>query len=69
MVGSKEIGLEINAEKTKCMIMSRDKRAGQNHNIKMGNTLCETVWQFKYLQTSVAYPNYIHEEIKSWNVC
>ena len=36
---SKEIGLEVNAEKTKYMVMSRDQNAGQNHNIKMGNTV------------------------------
>ena len=29
---SKEIGLEINAEKTKYMIMSRDQKEGQNIN-------------------------------------
>jgi hypothetical protein len=33
-VTSKEIGLEINAEKTKKMLMSRDQHARQNHNYK-----------------------------------
>jgi len=69
LVANEEIGLEINTEKTKCMFMSRDQHAGQNHNKKMGNTFCETVSQFKYLQISAADPNCIHEEIKSWNVC
>ena len=40
---SKETGLALNTEKTKCMVMPRDQHAGQNHNIKMGNTLCETL--------------------------
>jgi hypothetical protein len=30
---STEIGLEVNAEKTKYMIMFRDQNAGQNSNI------------------------------------
>ena len=34
---SKEIDLEVNAEKTKYMIMSRDQNAGQNDNIKIDN--------------------------------
>jgi len=34
---SKEIGLEVNVEKTKCMIVSRDQNAGKDHNIKIGN--------------------------------
>jgi hypothetical protein len=33
-VASKEIGLEVNAEKTKYMVKSRDQNAGQNHSIK-----------------------------------
>jgi hypothetical protein len=27
---SKEVGLEMNTEKTKCMLMSRSQKAGQN---------------------------------------
>jgi hypothetical protein len=34
-VASREIGLEVNADKSKYMIMSRDKKAGQNKNIKI----------------------------------
>jgi hypothetical protein len=35
VVASMEIGLEVNAYKTKYMIMPRDQSAGQFHNIKM----------------------------------
>jgi hypothetical protein len=34
---SKEVGLEVNVEKTKYMLMSRDQNAGQDRNIKIGN--------------------------------
>jgi hypothetical protein len=32
---TKEIGLEVNDNKFKCTVMSRDQNAGRNHNIKM----------------------------------
>jgi hypothetical protein len=32
---SKEVGLQVNAEKTKYMFLSRHQDAGQNHDIKM----------------------------------
>jgi hypothetical protein len=38
---SRDIGLEINAEKTKCMIMSRHTNSGQNQNIRIANELFE----------------------------
>jgi hypothetical protein len=34
---SKDVGLEVNVEKTKYMLVSRDQNAGQNPDIKMGN--------------------------------
>jgi len=37
IVTSKEIGLEVNADKTKYMVMSRDQNAGQSHNMKIDN--------------------------------
>jgi hypothetical protein len=49
VVVSKEIGLEVNAEKTKYVVMSRNQNAGQNHNIKIDNKSFERVEQFKYL--------------------
>jgi hypothetical protein len=35
LVGSKEIGLEVNADKTKNMVLSRDQNARQSQNIKI----------------------------------
>jgi hypothetical protein len=34
---SKEVGLEINSEKTKYMLLSRHQTAGQNYDMKIAN--------------------------------
>jgi hypothetical protein len=34
----KEFGLEVNTEKTKYMLLSRQQNAGQNHDIEIGKT-------------------------------
>ena len=60
VITGKEIGLEVNAEKTKCMVMSREQNAGQNGNIQIGNTFFKTVEQFKYLRTTLMNQNSIH---------
>jgi hypothetical protein len=65
VVASKEIGIEVNAEKTKYMVMSRNQNAGQNHNIKRDNKSFERVEQFKYLVTTLTNRNAIQEKIKS----
>jgi hypothetical protein len=44
---SRDIGLEINAEKTRYMIMSHPN-SGQNQNIRVANELFENVAKFKY---------------------
>jgi hypothetical protein len=61
---SKEVGLEANIEKTKYMLVSRDQNAGQNREIKTGNSSFESVSQFKYLRMTVATQNLIQKEIK-----
>jgi hypothetical protein len=35
LVASKENGLEVNADKTKYMVMSRDQNVAQSQNIKI----------------------------------
>ena len=42
-VSSKEIGLEEKTEKTRYMVISRDRHPRQNHDIKIGNKLFERV--------------------------
>jgi hypothetical protein len=60
----KEVGLELNSEKTKYMLMSR-KKAGQKHVIKIANRSFEGVIKFKYLGTTLTDQNCMQEEIKS----
>jgi hypothetical protein len=43
IVASKEMGLEVNANKTKNTVMSRDQKAGQSHKIKTENSSFESV--------------------------
>jgi hypothetical protein len=70
---SKEVGSEVNTEKTKYMLLSCPQNPRQNHDIKIGNRYFENVAQFKYLGTIVTNQNLIQEEIKrslnSGNAC
>ena len=52
LVATKEIGLELNAYKTKYMTVSRDQNAGRIHSMKMDNSSIERVEEFKYLGTT-----------------
>jgi hypothetical protein len=70
---SKEVGLEINVENTKYMLLSRHQNAGQDRDIKIANRSFENVSLFRYLGTTVANRNLIQDEIKrrlnSSNAC
>jgi hypothetical protein len=62
---SRDNGLEISAEKTKYMIMSRDLYSGQNQNMRTANESFENVAKLKYLGMSLTNQNDIQDEIKS----
>jgi sorting nexin-29 len=62
---SKKVGLEVNPEKTKYMLLSICQKAGQKQSIKEGNRFFENVAKFKHLGTTPTDQNCIHEEIKS----
>jgi hypothetical protein len=70
---SRDVGLEINVEKTKYMIMSRHQNSGQNQNIRIANESFENVAKFRYLGTTLTNQKDIHDEIKrrlnSGNAC
>ncbi|KAJ4443480.1 hypothetical protein ANN_05152 [Periplaneta americana] len=63
LAASKEIGLEVNPENTKYMIMSRDQNIVRNENIKIGNLSFEEVEKFKYLGATVTNINDTREKI------
>jgi hypothetical protein len=69
----KNVGLEINAEKTKYMIMSRHPNSEQNQNIRIANEPFENVAKLKYLGTTLTNQNDIRDEVKirlnSGNAC
>jgi hypothetical protein len=73
IVACKEVGLEINVEKNKYMLLSCHQNAGQNWYTKIANSSFGNVSQFKYLGTTVTNQNLIQEEIKkilnSGNAC
>jgi hypothetical protein len=62
---SRDIGLEINAEKTKYMIMSCHQNSGKKQNIRIANESFENVATFKYLGMILTNQNDIHDEMKS----
>jgi hypothetical protein len=62
---SRDIGLEVNGEKTEYMIMFHHSDSGQNQNIRITNEWFENVATFKHLWTTLTNQNDIHDEIKS----
>jgi hypothetical protein len=65
VVAIKETELELNADKTKCMVRSRDQNAGRSSSVKFDNSFFEIVEEFNYLGTTLTNQNSIQEEIKS----
>ena len=59
------IRLEVNADKTKYMVMSRYQNTGRNHNIMVDNSYIESVEFFKYFGATLTNQNVMQEKIKS----
>jgi hypothetical protein len=73
VVASKGIILQVNADKTRCMVLPQERRAGRNLNVEIDVNSFERIEKFKYLGTTVTSQNSIPEEIqsrvKSGNAC
>ena len=65
VAATREIGLEVSADKSKYMVMSRDQNAGRIHSVRIDNSTFGRVEEFKYLGTTLTNQNCIAEEIKS----
>jgi hypothetical protein len=63
---SKEVGLEINVEKTKYRL-SRPQNVGRNQDIKIANRPFQNMSQYSYLGTRVTDQTLILEKIKRLN--
>ena len=63
----------VYADKTKCMVISRDRNAGRSHSMKTDNSSFERVDEFRYLGTTLKNQNSVQEEtesrLKSGNAC
>jgi hypothetical protein len=46
---SKDVGLEVNSEKTMYMLMSRSQKLGQKHSMNIAKRSFEDVAKFRYL--------------------
>ena len=57
--------LEVNARRTKNMVMSREQNAGRIHSMKMHNSPIEMAVEFKYLGRTLTNQNSFQEELKS----
>ena len=64
-LATKEIGLKVNADKTKYMVMPREHTAGLSHTMKVDNSSIERGEEFKYLGKTLTNQKSIQEEIKS----
>ena len=65
VVAGRETGMEVNADRNKYMVMSRDQNAARSHSIKNDNSTFEKVEEFKYLGTTLRNQNSVQKEIKS----
>jgi len=59
-----EVGLEVNTEKTKCMVMSCHHNAGENRNLWFLK-IFPKCRNFIYFGTTVTDHNRVHEEVRS----
>ena len=73
VVASNEIRLEVNADKTKYMVVSRSQNAGRSQKRNIDSKSLGGVERFRYLGTALTNQNYLLEEtnsrLKSKNAC
>jgi hypothetical protein len=65
VAATRETGLQVSADKTKYMVMSRDQNSGRIHSVRIDNSAFERVEDLKYLGTTLTNQNSIAKVIKS----
>ena len=65
VVGSKEIGLEVNSDETKYIVMSRDQNVGRSHNVKIDNNSFERLEEFECLGTTLTIKILCREKLRA----
>jgi len=68
LVASKKTVPEVNADKTKYMIMPQDKNAGRSQYIEIDDSSLEREDEFQYVGTTYTNENFNQEQIRrKWN--
>jgi len=66
VVASKKIGKEVNADRTKYVIMYREQNAGRSHSIKIYSSPFKSVEEFKYLGTTLTYQILLRKKLREY---
>jgi len=53
VAATREVGMEISADKTKYMVISQDQNAGRIYSVSTDNSTFKRVEEFKYLGTAL----------------
>jgi len=73
VAATRKIGLEVSADKTKYVVMSRDQNAGRIQSVRIVNSTFERAEVFKYLRTiltnQISIPEEIKNKLTSGNAC
>jgi len=65
VAATREIGLEVSADKTKYMVMSRDQNTGRIHSVRIDNSTFERVEVFKYLGTTLTKKILLQKKLRA----
>ena len=65
VAATRETGVEINSDKTKYMVISRDQNAGRIHSVRFDNRTFEMVEDFKYLGTTLTNEILLRKKLRA----